>query len=161
MRVQSPLPGCLLLGLFNLMLRADKEVVAALLLLPQLQGIQRQLPWLPDFQMSPRHWYVAAIAAKPLLQNACRGENINFDVPCNASRGMQKPSASDGAASPTQVQSRLLKGPSFADVVIQDIVCSCSVRGQQAMLTCEGSRAASTRSASHSARPGCTLNLSI
>ena len=34
---------------------------------------------------------------------------------------MQKLSASD-AASPTQVQSRLLKGPSFADVVIQDAI---------------------------------------
>eukprot|EP00439_Symbiodinium_sp_Y106_P056292 s4069_g7.t2 len=33
---------------------------------------------------------------------------------------MQKPSAADGA-SPTQIQSRLLKGPSFADVVIQEV----------------------------------------
>ena len=35
------------------------------------------------------------------------------------SEEMQKTSAADGA-SPTQIQSRLLKGPSFADVVIQD-----------------------------------------
>ena len=41
---------------------------------------------------------------------------------------MQKPSAPDGAASPTQVQSRLLKGPSFADVVIQDAVLSAGAR---------------------------------
>ncbi|CAE7231455.1 unnamed protein product [Symbiodinium necroappetens] len=33
---------------------------------------------------------------------------------------MQKTSAADGA-SPTQIQSRLLKGPSFADVVIQEV----------------------------------------
>lgn len=36
------------------------------------------------------------------------------------SEEMQKTSAADGA-SPTQIQSRLLKGPSFADVVIQEV----------------------------------------